>query len=140
MKILVTPTSLSRGPEVSALVRLRQFADDVVLNPHGRPLTSAELREVLPGVDGVIAGVDAYDAEALASADVLRVISCYGAGADRVDIEAARARGIVVTRTPGGERDRGRRADDRPGVLGGPRHSAAGLRGARRGVAAHGGA
>lgn len=101
MKVLVTPTSLSRTPDAPALRALRAEVDEVVLNPYARPLTAAELAELLPGVDGVIAGLDEYSAEALAAADRLKVIARYGVGVDRVDLAAAAEHGIVVTRTPG---------------------------------------
>lgn len=101
MKVLVTPTSLCRDPHAPALEELRAAVDEVVLNPFGRPMTAAELAAALPGIDGVVAGLDDYDAEVIAAADSLRVISRYGTGVDRVDLDAARAHDVVVTRTPG---------------------------------------
>jgi D-3-phosphoglycerate dehydrogenase len=73
----------------------------VIYNPFGRPLTSSEVQELLPGCDGYIAGLDAIDRAALEAADRLRVIARYGVGVDRVDLEAAHEKGIVVTNTPG---------------------------------------
>jgi D-3-phosphoglycerate dehydrogenase len=52
-------------------------------------------------VDGYIAGLDGIDASALESADRLKVIARYGVGVDSVDLAAAKAKGIVVTNTPG---------------------------------------
>jgi D-3-phosphoglycerate dehydrogenase len=101
MRILVTPTSLSRDPGNPALGRLRDFADDIVLNETGRPLTEDELVTMLPGVDGVIAGLDEYTATALGAGDALRVVSRYGVGTNNVDLDAAARAGITVTRTPG---------------------------------------
>lgn len=101
MKVLVTPTSLCSDPDAPALRRLREIADEVVLNPFGRPMTPAELTAALPGVDGVVAGLDEYDRPVLEAAPGLRVISRYGVGTDRVDLDAAREHGITVTRTPG---------------------------------------
>lgn len=101
MKILVTPTSLCRDRDASTLDPLRDFADELVFNETGRPLTERELIEALPGVDAVVAGLDEYTAAALGAADRLRVISRYGVGTNNVDLAAAAARGIVVTRTPG---------------------------------------
>ncbi|GAA1963785.1 phosphoglycerate dehydrogenase [Microbacterium aquimaris] len=101
MRVLVTPTSLSRTPDAPALQTLRDEVGEVVLNPYGRPLTARELSDMLSGVDGVIAGLDDYSAEALEAADRLKVIARYGVGVDRVDLDAAASRGIVVTRTPG---------------------------------------
>jgi D-3-phosphoglycerate dehydrogenase len=74
---------------------------EVIYNPTGKPLTSAEIGQLLPGIDGYIAGLDGIDANALRSADRLKVISRYGVGVDNVDLAAAREKGIVVTNTPG---------------------------------------
>ncbi|MGI5919223.1 MAG: phosphoglycerate dehydrogenase [Christensenellales bacterium] len=102
MKILVTPTSFLKPVNAKAKEMLEAFADEVVYNPHARPLTAEEVAALLPGVDGYIAGLDTISAEVLADAPAsLKVISRYGAGVDRVDLAAARARGIVVTNTPG---------------------------------------
>ena len=80
---------------------LREFSEDLLFNPTGRPLTAEELKELLADCDGYIAGLDFVTEEALENCPKLKVISRYGAGVDRVDLEAARARGIKVTNTPG---------------------------------------
>ena len=80
---------------------LEALVGEVIYNPTGKPLTSAEVARLLPGVDGYIAGLDAIDASALEAADCLKVIARYGVGVDSVDLAAARAKGIVVTNTPG---------------------------------------
>ena len=57
---------------------------------------------MLDDIDGYIAGVDTIDKAAIQAAPKsLKVISRYGAGFDRVDIDAANAKGITVTNTPG---------------------------------------
>ena len=97
--VLVTPTSFGRDdPRLRA--ELEAAVGRVIYNPTERPLSSASLRELLPGCDGFIAGLDTVDRAALAAADRLKVIARYGAGVDRVDLDAARERGIVVTNTP----------------------------------------
>ncbi|RKE62877.1 phosphoglycerate dehydrogenase [Microbacterium sp. AG238] len=101
MKVLVTPTSLCRDPHGASLGRLREVVDEVILNPHGRPLTPAELVPLVADVDGIIAGLDDYDETVFAAAPRLRVLARYGVGVDRVDLDAAASRGVVVTRTPG---------------------------------------
>ena len=101
MKILATPTSLRPDKPSAALHKLQEFADEIIFNPHGRPLTSEELQALLPGCDGYVAGLDYVDAAAIAAGDQLKVISRYGAGVDRVDLAAAKARGITVCNTPG---------------------------------------
>lgn len=99
-RVLVTATSYGiSDPLLRA--ELAQQVGEVIYNPIGRPLSSAELAALLPGCDGLIAGLDTIDRAALASADRLRVIARYGVGVDRVDLEAAREKGIVVTNTPG---------------------------------------
>ncbi|GAB4115483.1 MAG: phosphoglycerate dehydrogenase [Roseiflexaceae bacterium] len=98
-RILVTPTSFGKG---DAWVRheLEAQVGEVIYNPTDQPLSSAALQQLLPGCHGMIAGLDTIDAAALAVADQLRVIARYGAGVDRIDLAAARERGIVVTNTP----------------------------------------
>ncbi len=101
MKVLVTPTSLCRDPHGASLRRLREQVGEVILNPHGRPLTAAELIPLVADVDGIIAGLDEYDGAVFAAAPRLRVLARYGVGVDRVDLDAAASRGVMVTRTPG---------------------------------------
>ena len=55
--------------------------------------------EKLAGVDGVIAGVEEYDAELLESFPRLRCISRCGVGTDSIDLEAARRLNIAVLTT-----------------------------------------
>jgi len=99
-RLLVTPTSYGKDdPRLKS--DLEAQVGQVTYNPTGKPLTSAEVAALLPGVDGYIAGLDQIDAAALAAADRLKVIARYGVGVDKVDLQAARARGIVVTNTPG---------------------------------------
>ena len=99
-RLLVTPTSYGKNdPRLKA--DLESLVGEVIYNPTGKPLSSAEVARLLPGVDGYIAGLDAIDRSALAAADRLKVIARYGVGVDSVDLEAAREKNIVVTNTPG---------------------------------------
>ena len=100
MKILVTPTSLQPGKNAEALETLQKFTTDLVFNSTGRPLTEDELIPLLQDCDGYIAGLDDVTAKVLAACPNLKVVSRYGAGYDRVDIQAAKEHGIVVTNTP----------------------------------------
>ncbi|MBW8381033.1 MAG: phosphoglycerate dehydrogenase [Youngiibacter sp.] len=101
MKVLVTPTSFRSKTNTKAMEKLKGFADEIVFNESGKPLTAKDLQEMLKGCDGYIAGLDFIDEVALESADDLKVISRYGAGYDRVNMKAANDRGIIVTNTPG---------------------------------------
>jgi D-3-phosphoglycerate dehydrogenase len=98
-RVLVTPGSYGKDdPRLKA--ELEALVGEVLYNPTRRPLSSAELKAMLPGMDGYIAGVDGIDRPALEAADRLKVIARYGVGVDNVDLEAAREKGIVVTNTP----------------------------------------
>lgn len=101
MKILVTPTSLQPGKNETILATLRTFSDDLIFNTSGRPLTEDELIPLLKDCDGYIAGLDFVTEKVIRSCPKLKVISRYGAGYDRVDINAAKKMGIPVTNTPG---------------------------------------
>ncbi len=81
----------------------RRLLDDagfeVRLNTLGRRLTAEDLRRVLPDVDGVLAGVEPYDAALLATLPRLRCISRCGLGTDTIDLDAARRQSITVCTT-----------------------------------------
>lgn len=84
-----------------ALETLKQYSNDLVFNTSGRPLTEEELIPLLRDCDGYIAGLDFVTEKVLEQCPRLKVISRYGVGYDRVDIQAASRRGITVTNTPG---------------------------------------
>lgn len=101
MKILVTPTSLQPGKGLQALETLKAFSEDLVFNTTGKPLAEDDLIPLLKDCDGYIAGLDFVTEKVINACPNLKVISRYGAGFDRVDIAAAKAKGIPVTNTPG---------------------------------------
>jgi D-3-phosphoglycerate dehydrogenase len=80
---------------------LRNHGCEVALRAAAHSLSADELRASVPGVDGLILGLDRCDASVIAAADALKVISRYGVGVDQVDLAAASRRGIAVTTTPG---------------------------------------
>lgn len=99
-RLLVTPTSYGKN-DARLKTELEAQVKEVLYNPTGKPLSSAEVAALLPGIDGYIAGLDGIDANALKAADKLKVIARYGVGIDSVDLAAAREKGVVVTNTPG---------------------------------------
>jgi len=99
-RILVSATSYGKN-DLRLKTELEAQVASVIYNPTGKPLTSQQLAELLPGVDGFIAGLDVIDRAALEKADRLKVIARYGVGVDNVDLAAAREMGITVTNTPG---------------------------------------
>ena len=100
-RILVTPRSLTAGPDRALLNPLEQAGYELVLGPAGRQPSQAELIALLPGCVGYLAGVEPVSEDVIMSADVLRVISRNGAGIDSIDRRAAEARGIQVVRAAG---------------------------------------
>jgi lactate dehydrogenase-like 2-hydroxyacid dehydrogenase len=75
---------------------------DVQLNETDVPMTVAELQEALRTADALCPTVcDKITAEVL-SADPLKtkILGNFGVGFNHIDIEAAKARGLIVTNTP----------------------------------------
>lgn len=101
MKVLVTPTSFQPGSGNPFLTALQNRGYDLVFNPARRPLTQEELIPLIADCDGYIAGLDFITERVLQAAKRLKVVSRYGVGCDRVDIDAAKKLGIAVTNTPG---------------------------------------
>lgn len=102
MKVFVSSTSFFQPQNAAAQALLHSFFDEVVSNDLGIPLKGAQILERLEGCDAYIAGVDYITADVIERMpSCLRVISRYGVGVDRVDLEAARRCAIPVTNTPG---------------------------------------
>lgn len=102
MKVLVTPTSFKQQANQRAISLLESFADELVYNDTGGPLTGDQLVEQSEGCDGILAGVDYFTSDVIERLpSKVRVLSRYGAGVDRVDLEACSKKGIIVTNTPG---------------------------------------
>ncbi|MFH1423801.1 MAG: phosphoglycerate dehydrogenase [Candidatus Nealsonbacteria bacterium] len=97
-KILITTSSFGKTDQ-GPLEKLKKGGFEIIQNPYGRKVTSQELRELLPGVLGLIAGTETIDRETLKNSG-LKVISRVGVGIDSIDLEAAKELGIVVKNTP----------------------------------------
>lgn len=98
LKILLGPSSFGAS-NPAPLERMRAAGLEVVDNPHKRKLTQEELLGLLPGVSGIIAGLEPLNREVL-SRSQLKVISRVGVGLSNVDLEAAAELGIAVRYTP----------------------------------------
>lgn len=99
-RVLVTATSYAMD-DPTLRTDLEHTVGEVVYSKAGHPLTTAELVPLIKGFDGMIAGLDEISRDVIEAADILQVIARYGVGLDRVDLPAAKAKGIVVTNTPG---------------------------------------
>ena len=82
--------------------RMRELFE-VRLNPTDAPMDTAALAEALQTADVLVPTVtDRIDQGLLAQAgERLKLVANYGAGVDHIDVETARARGILVSNTPG---------------------------------------
>lgn len=98
MKILISTSSFNTESAYYALLLEKGFQAE--LNPFKRKLSEKEIIDFLPGIDGLIAGVEPLNKEVLSSTKSLKVISRCGTGMDSVDVEAAKELGIKVFNTP----------------------------------------
>lgn len=82
--------------------RMRELFD-AELNLKDQPMDRAALEAAVQRADVLVPTItDEIDADLINGAgDQLKMIANFGAGVDHIDIDAAVARGIVVTNTPG---------------------------------------
>jgi lactate dehydrogenase-like 2-hydroxyacid dehydrogenase len=102
-----------RGPGRPAVVVTRRLPApvesrlselfDARLNPADRRMSRKKVAEALCSADGLLVSVsERLDAELLGTEGLrARILANFGVGYDHIDVDAARARGIVVTNTPG---------------------------------------
>ncbi|NOZ49822.1 MAG: phosphoglycerate dehydrogenase [Chloroflexi bacterium] len=83
------------------ITRLEQAGCQVIPNHIGRAYGADELLEALPGMDAIITGTDELTAEVIDAATSLKTIAKHGVGLETIDLATAKARGIVVSATPG---------------------------------------
>ena len=99
-EVLVTwPDYAADAPGAGAALREAGLA--VRLAPKLGHRSPDELRELARGAAGAIVSTDPFDADVLERCPELRVIARVGVGVDSIDLDAATARGVAVTITPG---------------------------------------
>jgi len=98
VKVLLGPSSFG-AQDKTPIHRLKEAGFEVIDNPFKRKLTREELLNLLPGVKGLIAGLEPLEREVLEKSQ-LKVISRCGSGLSNVDLEAAKQLGIIVRSTP----------------------------------------
>jgi len=91
-------TRVLPGP---AVARIGAAGHELDVWPGALPPDADELREAIASADGLLCLLtDRVDTALLDAAPRLRVVSNYAVGTDNVDLDACRARGIPVGRTP----------------------------------------
>jgi len=73
---------------------------NLIFNPLERRLKEDEVREMVKGVDAVIAGTEPYNRRTIQYAKDLKVISRSGIGLDSIDYQACKEKNILVANTP----------------------------------------
>ena len=98
IKILIGPSTFAELDPAPA-DRLIKNGFDIIKNPFGKKLTQEELISLLPGVQGLIAGLETLNRRILEGSN-LKVISRCGAGVSNIDFKAADELGIKIFSTP----------------------------------------
>ncbi len=97
MKVLV----MYRNIPGSGLVEGLREHFEVHVNPHDGYMAREELLTTVADVDALVClPSERIDAELLDAAPKLRVVSNYAVGFNNIDVDAATARGVMVTNTP----------------------------------------
>ncbi|WP_122644203.1 phosphoglycerate dehydrogenase [Luxibacter massiliensis] len=100
MKILVTATNYSKYCQAGKKI-LEDAGCEILENPHGRPYTYKELKDIVKDIDGVVVGVDTWNEDIFCLAPKLKAMARFGVGVDNIDLKAAEGHGIVVCNSPG---------------------------------------
>jgi len=100
--ILATPGTIA-GIGAESADFMRKNGCTVTIAEPFRAQSATELSLLLAGIQAVYAGPDEFSDELLASlaAAELRIISRWGVGYERIDVDAATTHGIVIAYTPG---------------------------------------
>ena len=86
--------------DATPLKLLEEASIEYVINPLNKRLTEAELVELVPGYDILIAGTEPITGRVMDASPELKLISRVGIGLDSVDLTAAKERQISVCYTP----------------------------------------
>ena len=100
MKILLTTTYFQDTPgKHHDLLNSKNWDIDYLRGP----VEESVLLQIIHKYDGVICGDDEYTREVIKAGKKgkLKVLSKYGVGLDRIDLEAAKEFGVAVTNVPG---------------------------------------
>ena len=99
MKVLVTPRSYA-STSTKPMDILKNKNYKIIRNEMDRPYKKEEMLDIIKDVDGIIIGIDEFDADVIDRAENLKVISKYGTGLDNIDVDYASKNEIPITKTP----------------------------------------
>lgn len=99
-RVLVTTGYLRPGGEVDLLLR-EAGIETVFASDADRQASGRTLADHVADVDGVLAGIDTFDAAVFDAGTRLKIVARCGVGYDNVDVSAATRNGVAVTSTPG---------------------------------------
>ena len=85
--------------------RLRAAGLRLVLAPKDGERAAADVARLVAGSVAAIVSTDPFDGTVFRAAPGLRVVARVGVGTDSIDLAAATAAGVVVTTTPGANRE-----------------------------------
>ena len=91
-------TFAKQGPQPLELLKASGYS--FAVNNSGVRLSKEQLIEQARDADGIVAGLETYDAKILGVLPRLKCISRCGVGVDNVDLPLARQKGIAVLNTP----------------------------------------
>ncbi|MCD4781627.1 MAG: phosphoglycerate dehydrogenase [Candidatus Omnitrophica bacterium] len=98
-KIFVALTTFAQyGQE--PVERLEKSGFDFTVNKLGRRLVKEEVIQYGQGCQGIIAGVEPYDADVIDQIPSLECISRVGVGLDNIDLRKAKEKGLIICNTP----------------------------------------
>lgn len=103
-KVVITARSFGEADE-KAYECLKEAGCSFIKLKEADGSITEQLKREIVDADAVIAGLEDIGADVIGLAKNLKVISRYGVGYDKVDINAAKEKGIQVTITPGANGD-----------------------------------
>ncbi len=80
---------------------LAEAGCEIIRADMSQKVTEERLIDLLQGVEAAIVGVVPMTAHVIDASPSLKVVSMHGVGYDHVDLQAAKARGVIVANCPG---------------------------------------
>lgn len=99
-KVLIcVPNFAKYCPEAMSLISRQPY--EVIFNPHQRPLTHEELLVMASDAHAAIIGNERWSGDLICSLGKMQIMSRFGVGLESLDLPAAHAKGIRITRSLG---------------------------------------